>query len=331
MRRLHCWLAVAVLAVCGAPGAALANGAIAEFAAGGVVFKEAADIAIEREDLFLSPAEVRVHYVFRSTSGAARRATLGFPLPPVPISPDDVDYLGGPSPAEGAADPRNYMAFEVRSGDARIEPKLHEYAWLDGKEVSAALAAHGVPAFLGQDAQEVLGRLDAGTLDALVTQGLVQRDESAPEYVAPLWQYQAVYEWPQDFSADRTEVEIRYRPLTGSPGDFGDRFETGESADEYCVDDAMRTAIQSRKDKGQHYEPLTLGYVLTTAKNWSGPIGEFNLTVSKADDSGAAADILVAFCPLEAKKVSPTEFKWSARNFEPDRDLKVVYYYFYGD
>lgn len=58
------------------------NGAMAEFSAGGVEFHEAVDVAIEREELFLSREEVRVRYIFRSVTGEALNATMGFPMPP---------------------------------------------------------------------------------------------------------------------------------------------------------------------------------------------------------------------------------------------------------
>ena len=49
-------------------GQASANGAVSEFAAGGVIFHDATEIAIAREDLFVSPNLVRVSYVYRSDS-----------------------------------------------------------------------------------------------------------------------------------------------------------------------------------------------------------------------------------------------------------------------
>ena len=68
-----------------------------------------------------------------------------------------------------------------------------------------------------------------------------------------------------------------------------------------------------------------VGYVLTTARYWKGPIREFNLAVEKEDEKE-----LVAFCPLEAKKVSAKRFEWHAKDFVPKQDLSVVYYTFQG-
>jgi hypothetical protein len=66
---------------------------------------------------------------------------------------------------------------------------------------------------------------------------------------------------------------------------------------------------------------LTLGYVLKTARYWNGPIGKFRLVVDKEKP-----DHLVAFCPLQSKKISPTQFEWTATNFAPDRDVEVVFF-----
>jgi len=59
-------LCAAVLAL---SGQAAANDSGSELAAGGIVLVKNDDIAMQREDLTLSPSEVRVRYEMRNDSG----------------------------------------------------------------------------------------------------------------------------------------------------------------------------------------------------------------------------------------------------------------------
>jgi hypothetical protein len=102
-----------------------------------------------------------------------------------------------------------------------------------------------------------------------------------------------------------------------------------ETTEQYCIDKGVIDAIHRHDAKGS-YEVTTQGYITTTGNMWKGPIEEFNLIVDKADTfEGMEPSDLVAFCPLDAKKISDTQFKWTAKNYEPTRDIDVVYYRFY--
>ena len=65
-----------------------------------------------------------------------------------------------------------------------------------------------------------------------------------------------------------------------------------------------------------------IAYVLTTGANWSGPIGDFRLTVDKGEP-----DSLVSFCADGVKKIAPTVFEVRHANFTPTRDLDVLILY----
>jgi hypothetical protein len=333
--------AAAFACVAGLCAPAFANGVISEFPAGGLEFKEAANIAIAREDLYLSLRQIRVHYVYRSDDTKTETHTIGFPMPKVPVN-GGPDFLGG-SDAGMLGDMRNYMDFKVSVDGKPLEAKLHEFAWIDGKDVSAELRAAGVPLIpnFGEEGDDAFAGVDKAVLDGLVKKGYLQSYDGS-DYLDPLWEYQTVFEWQQDFAPGKTEVEISYVPLNGYPSDIGGMYEGGGESDdpeavkvnsaEYCIDDAMVKAIERRKDKeNTGYEVVTQGYVTTSGNFWKGPIEEFNLTVDKHDTGEGMEDAdMVAFCPLEAKKVSDTQFQWSAKNYEPERDISVVYYDFYN-
>ena len=148
-------------------------------------------------------------------------------------------------------------------------------------------------------------------------EGLFVKSDS-DEYM-PQWSYQTIFEWEQAFRPGPTKVDIRYKPIVGNSADYGDYYEKGEGVKRYCVDETFRNAMKRRRQAGTLGEPLTIGYVLKTARFWNGPIGRFRLVVDKGQ-----ANNIVAFCPLAAKKISETRFEWTATNFVPERDIDVV-------
>lgn len=53
---------------------------------------------------------------------------------------------------------------------------------------------------------------------------------------------------------------------------------------------------------------------------------EFSLVVDKQFTAEWHGNMdYVAFCPADSKKIAPTQFQWTAKDFTP-RDFKVVYY-----
>jgi hypothetical protein len=301
--------------------AALANGAIGERKTGGLVFKQSDTVSILREDLFVSLNKITVGYRYKSADDKTQKVTIVFPMPSVDV--DDgpgsiVEILPEGSP------PENYMAFTASIDGKPVEVKPFARAFFGDTDLTAKLEAHGIPLHMMVDNKsEILAKLPQPLLDELYALGAIIKDDYQPPSYFPVWQYQVAFEWEQEFKAGETRVDISYVPLAGYPSDIGDSYETGERAKAACVDDTLLKTIAKRKAGGGYYEVATVGYVLTTAKYWKGPIGEFNLTVEKPN-----ADDLAAFCPLEAKKVSPTRFEWQAKDFAPDKDLSAVFYTF---
>lgn len=305
-----------MLAATATAGPAHANGSVSEFAAGGVTFKEEPQISIAREDLTLSVDSVKVHYDFKSDAKGALTRTIGFPLPKVPQD-DSPDSLGGGMENDG--DPRNYMHFEVSVNGQPLAPTLHEYAWFNGENITERLKALGVPVFAPPD--EDLSDLPEATVKALEKDGLAHMDG---DFLIVRWDYQAVYEWSQDFAPGVTKVDIAYQPLTGAPSDYGDFFEAGEGAKTYCVDEEFRKRLKSLRDTGKYPDALTLGYILTTANNWQGPIAEFNLKVESGKDS------IASLCPPKGTNAAGP-FEWHATDFTPEQDLKVLFFAYSTD
>lgn len=309
------------------PTYAHGNGITASFPAGGVEFKSSTHIAIQQEDLFLSPAEIRVDYVFHSIAEQPSTEVIAFPLPRVPSIPDSpeaVQDLG-----RGSGDMRNYLDFGVAVNGRPVIPVLHEFAWLEDKEVSAEILAAGLPLLPSyNDWVDAVAKLDPETFDSLVASGLLW-DYGGGD-ASPAWDYQVIYEWEQVFAPGETSATIRYRPLIGWPGDYGvSAYDTGELAEAACVDDALRQQIAEFKRTYGPYQVGQLGYITTTARLWSGPIGQFNLTVGTDEpEEWAEGPTLIAVCPAGTSMDEEGNRHWAVSNYVPDQDIHVTYYFF---
>lgn len=297
--------------------AAQANAQSAEYAAGGLVFKQSASIAMTSEDLYLSMRQVRVVYVFRSFAPAAQKLLLVFPMPPMPTGYDPDGLVRAPEESLAlmhSADihPYNYMNFTVRVNGKPVTTHASGRALLGNRDVTRLLSDAGVQLMFRPDDYQALLELPEPVRRKLSVEGLLDSDY-------PKWNYQTIYEWDQTFPPGETRVEISYQPAVGDRVDVNGLM-TPDSGDakKYCIDASLRRALHNRQPFPEMY---TLGYILSTAKGWKGPIGRFHLVVEKASQRD-----LLAFCPAGAKKISPTRFEWNAVDFVPERDLNIMFF-----
>jgi hypothetical protein len=303
----------------GLPAPALANGATASFPAGGVVFHHEKHISIVREDLELALDRVRVHYVFHSSAAHPLRLTIGFPLAKVVLN-GGTDSLYGRSAS--TTNLRNYMAFKVKANGKAVRPKLHEYAWMDGINITQRLKALHVPIFaIGDDSDVFVGlqKLPRSTLDTLMKAKLVEQDSSG---FSPLWNYQSVYEWRQSFPPGESKVDITYVPLTGDNSAANVTYAglLGKGGAGHCFDDDSMAHLKEGQKEDIFTEPLTLDYILMTARNWNGPIGFFRLTVKNPDHYP------FSFCAPNGLKPTGGSLTWEARDFVPQSNLQLVFF-----
>jgi hypothetical protein len=321
-------LRVGALAIALAASAALANDSTAVTAAGGLVLTRTDDIDMVSEDLFVSVAQVRVHYVFRNRSAADIRTEVAFPMPDRDLSllvDGDVGY-----PSE----------FHTRVGGQPVTATLERHVVRNGHDYTAMLEGLHIPLAPDANGTEViiaaLNRLPAARRAELARLGLVRNDEydegRGPEVnVTPLWTVRDIWHWEQVFPAGRDLViDHEYVPGAGSsagtPLAYPD-LRTGEAgrADtaRYCVDapfiaalDRMRRAAGGDEAELPDYR---VSYILTTGANWRSPIGSFRLVVDKGDPRN-----LVSFCGEGVRRISPTRFEVRHENWRPTRDLDVL-------
>lgn len=329
MRRL---LALALLMICGAP--AFANDSMATLGAGGLVFVQTSDVKMVREDLYVSPYEVRVSYQFRNESDTDADTLVAFPLPDIEGSGDFMVAIPGD-------DPENPFGFETEVNGEPVAAELHQYAFATNIDHTAYLKSLGIPLLpFGIATFEAIAALDEATQRELFARGLVvpmQYYTDAGELTEyyPVWTVKTTYSWTAHFPAGETvTVAHRYRPSVGGTvavtflaDPYGDYDPAALYRTKYCTDDGFVAAVErTLPDPTQRYgAPFTeswLSYVWSTGANWNGAIGTFHLTIDKG-----APENLVSFCwDGEVTKTSPTTFEMEATDWYPPygRELEIL-------
>jgi Domain of unknown function (DUF4424) len=318
------WVAAAL--TIGAAADALANDSTAALGAGGVLLTQSADIRMASEDLFVSRELIRVRYQFVNDSTAPVTTEVAFPLPDADmemLTDSDVDW-----PTKSGD---NFIDFRIMVDGRPVTPVLERKAFLKGTDVTVQLMRLGVP--LSPRGQEVVAALDK--MGPAVKQELARLKLAnvSPDFVQPLWTVKYTYHWRQTFPPGLPlAVEHTYKPIVGAsflsatsffetPGMLKKDWYAG-----FCIDDGTQAGLGARlkalrqRDGGNAaLMQYIVDYVLTTGRNWKGPIGAFRLTLDKGKPEN-----VISFCMDGVRKAGPTTFVIERRNFEPDKDLSVM-------
>lgn len=326
--RMNPFAAFAALAVLLAAGMPLrANDSTASLDTGGLRLTYNPDIEMESERLYLSRNEIRVGYRFHNKSDRDIGTLVAFPLPVMEIGEAGNYALDG-------RDPVDVMGFEVVVDGKRVTPSVEVKATRFGVDVTAVLQRHGIPVTMlpgrGEAGAALTKRLDRLPDEAsreLERYGLIDWNTSFGAGNKPLanvhWNAHIAYYWFQTFPAQRTiEVTHRYRPVPRQFFFTKTELDSAESRQGYCMDAGFIRGAQARLQKAPN-EVLAgteLKYVLTTAGNWMGPIGRFELTIDKG-----SPEMLVSFCGEGVRRTGPTTFTLSKDKFSPSEDLRVLF------
>lgn len=313
-----------------------ANDSIGFVSTGGVQYIKNDKIAMQSEDLFISPNRIRVNYRYKNLTDQDITESILFPLPDV-FNSRDSDF----------ADTRGLLdSFKIWSNDQEIKPEIHLRTFIytineresDGGEseliphdVTEILKACGLTEEEMQDpwTQKSEGKADEKILacqDPRLAQfNLPKVGEDTSSFV---WGTQIIYSWQQTFKANEiTEVQHIYQPLVGGslsmPDPREDYFEPFGKY--YCVDPQLRkTFITHWGEYGLPYSAL--GYILTTGANWAKPIENFTLTVERNKN-----DIL-SFCwdtPSKINKIKDdgnvVQFQVKEKDFLPKQDIEILF------
>jgi Domain of unknown function (DUF4424) len=323
-------VSLALLLAAAAATTAFANDSAAELAVGGLVFKQTADIALESEELTISPDMVTVRYQFVNRTNGPVTLTVGFPFPDIDLS-DDSNY------AIPNNDSANFLGFETKVDGKPVAFTMRQTAHLGDKDVSAALKKLDVPLLPLGPQQARLTELPKPVRDRLIDEGLLltngTNDRGQDLYIGG-WTVKTAAVRQQTFPPQaKVVVEHRYRTSLGLSFDTilrkGLRQSAGLAAEvkryraDYCVNDAFLTGLD-RMAGGREANAAKIGerriaYVLKTGANWAGPIKEFRLVVDKQK-----ADRLVSFCADNIRPISDSAVEFVAKDFVPSRDLKIL-------
>ena len=301
-----------------------ANDSTAALGAGGLTLTESADIRMASEDLFISKDQIRVAYSFVNESGAPITTRVAFPLPDADMSElGDVD-LNWPSD-----NPANILNFVVKVDGRAVPTELEQKAFFKGEDITELLRKMGAPLGYPQHGfAEKLMTLTPAAKQELTRRGMA---DFVGDYPHALWTVKETFHWQQTFPADRPlKVEHTYKPVVGgsflASGEFPESYRKSEYFRNFCIDKTTEAAIVQRlKSAGKHAGSTGLlltwyvDYVLTTGRNWKGPIGHFRLTVDKGKP-----DNIVSFCANGVRKTGPTTFVSELTDFEPEKDLPVM-------
>ncbi|CAM5211185.1 hypothetical protein CDEN61S_02363 [Castellaniella denitrificans] len=328
-RRLAIGCGIALLSACfqavsaGAETAGPVQAAIRSNAAEGPIFELPAGVRITRQDIEMNPRHVTLRYVFQT----AQRHTVPFrfklPEMPVDASPDVVGLPAGGGLAEGLAadrNPVNYMNLSVQVNGAPLALSGQGRAIQDGKDVTRILLDAGVPLLYDLEGEAPWPHLPAQTRALLKARGLLSVD-------AANWNYQARYTWNQVFEPGETRVEIHYNPNAFywsdiDLDDFPPIAAGGWANRTYCLDEAWRRAFFRLARSGAGHELYAVMHVLAPKDAPPPPAAaRYSLKVDKY-----APPNLVAFCPAESRKTSPSTFEWQARDVTPGRTIDALFF-----
>jgi hypothetical protein len=323
MRRVTSALLVML---CGAPAAA--NDSTAELATGGLAYITTDVVEMRSEDLSISMDDVRVRYEFVNTSDHDVTTLVAFPMPDIK---GDIDFMV----AVPVDDPENFLGFETTVDGEPVQAKVQQRVSALGVDQTALLQGLGVPlAPQGQAARDALDKLPQEQWDRLISLGLAAPEEydsgkGWERHLAPVWLLSTAYYWEQTFPAGKTViVEHRYKPSVGATAGVSFGYEGVENEPwvkdyftKYCIDDAFLRAYRKTKtpEGGDTYFENRVDYILTTAGNWAGSIGNFHLVIDKG-----APENLVSFCGEDVQKTGPTTFEMTKADFYPDKNLAIL-------
>ncbi|WP_455296832.1 DUF4424 domain-containing protein [Brucella pituitosa] len=304
-----------------------ANDTSAVLGAGGLSLTTSDHIVMASEDLYLSPSEVRIHYVFRNESDRDITTTVAFPLPDIDQSAFATVFL----PVE---DQENFVGFQVTADGKSIHPKLEQKAFTDnGADVNDVITKAGLPVNSKLPGWEDKARaLPEKVWRELVEQGLIEPEDPSDRSAdfSVNWNLRATFHWEQTFPAGKAVVvDHRYKPIVGGASIFSDEAQFKDYA-RYCLDEQgkagvrhllkqAQAAAKADPKKPSGIAPNEVSYVLTTGANWKGPIGDFHLTIDKEKPHA-----VLSLCMSGLNKTGPTTFEIRRKDFTPTEDIGFV-------
>jgi hypothetical protein len=318
-----------------------ADDGAAALAAGGLVFVKAPGIVMQREDLTLSAAQIRVRFEMRNDRAAPATLLVAFPLPDVPLlTPGGWETPSGASVAlpGDVTDPR-FIDFTVRVNGQAVQPEVEVRALLpDGRDVSALLRDAGGNALLLQPRWFDPGALTPVVRKRLLDAGAIKladpADPSSPD--VSQWATRIKFHWQQVFAPGVIVIEHSYRPMLGfNHVDLRDGHWQGTGVSDldhaFCIDPATDRALRGLATPKHELLGYEVAYVLGTAATWDGPIGTFHLTLeggpmpSGGVFSGGDVALITLCTGLKLHNTGKLRFEATEHDYRPPADLRALF------
>lgn len=319
-----------ILVMVGVPDLSRANDSSAELSVGGLVFKHDANVSIESEELIITVDTVTVRYHFLNRSQNPVTLTVAFPLP-------DIDLADSDNIAIPTSDAANFIGFRTAIDGHPTTFTVVQRAFLGDKDVSEEVRGAGLPLLPLGGQRDKIAALSKSVRNRLIEDGLIipaGTNERGQQLYTGSWIVKTSMVRQQVFPPGKPVlVEHRYHTSVGISYDTVLRKAVRESKGmakefqkyraDYCISDGLLKTIDTIAGSGKvntaKLMERRISYVLKTGGNWAGPIKDFRLVVDKGR-SGR----LASFCAPNIKKISPTAFEMRAKNFTPDRNLKIL-------
>jgi hypothetical protein len=233
-------------------------------------------------------------------------------------------------------DPVNFVNFETKVDGRPVKFEMLQRAYLGGKDVTDTLKAAGLALLPMGTQQESVDALAQQTREKLVADGVLLAngtDQNGKTLYSGPWTVKTSASHQQTLPPGKpVTIEHSYRASVGISFDTVLRKAVRESQAmapefkryqaEYCIPDGMLRGI----DRATGASPANtvklqerrISYRLKPDAD-AGPVKDFRMVIDKG-----RADHLVSFCADSVKKISATSFEFRAKDFTPERDLKIL-------
>lgn len=314
-----------------APNSAQASDSSLALGVGGLSFGQGAGLAMESEDLTVTPDSITVRYRLVNPTPQPVTTTISFALPDIDLSDPDVSY------AFPVADPVNFVGFATTVDGVPASFEARQRAMIGDKDVTSVVRSVGLTLLPLGDHFDRLKALTPEARERLVDDGVLQRigtDERDQPIIAGAWRVKTSFVRSQSFPPGQpVTIEHHYRTSVGISLDTVLRKAVRDSQvmqarvsryyKDYCVPDSLLRGLDKVtgpfEENVAHLQERRIDYLLKSGGGWNGPIKEFRLAIDKGHPNA-----LVSFCLDNVKKISPTTFEMRATDFTPKADLKIL-------
>jgi hypothetical protein len=300
---------------------ALANDSAVEVTPSGLQFKIQKDISMEKEELLVSTDKVEVTYRFKNQSKHDVVTKVGFPIPEYKWSPVGRSVTDFPD-------------FTVDVDGKRLSYRQEVKALVKGKDYTSILNDMKISVkdfgrfqagFYPGMPERFTEHLSASNRRRLVSLGILKPfDDKEPADLFPDWSVSILYYWTQRFPALGTiTVKHSYRPYAGFQPFCASQDEDVEFLKrEACVPEDFISWMKQNGDMGSDCPwGVWVSYILTTAKNWQGPIKDFNLVIK----GRAGQEISSCFSP-KLTRTAEGNYELHVKDYVPEKDLRVYFF-----